>query len=45
MNAKMHVRVNKYEITRGFWKRVDVPTIMYRAEMIDIEQKRCKDYK
>ena len=45
MNAKMHVRVNKYEITRGFWKRVAVPTIMYRVEITDIGQKRCKDYR
>ena len=42
MNAQMHLRVNKYETTRGLWKGVAVPTIMYGAEIIDIGAKEVQ---
>ena len=37
INAGMKLRSNKYEIMRGLWKGVAVPTVMYGAELIDAD--------
>ena len=39
INGKTNCRVNKYEITRGLWEGMAVPTIMYGLEIIGIENK------
>ena len=32
VNGKTNCRVNKYEVIRGLWKGIAVPTIMYGTE-------------
>ena len=39
VNGKINCRVNKYEVIRGLWKGIAVPTIMYGTEIIGIGKK------
>ena len=36
VNGKINCRVNKYEVIRGLWKGIAVPTIIYGTEIIGI---------
>ena len=40
INTKIKFRSNIYEITRGLWKGVAVPNLMYGTEIIDIGTKK-----
>ena len=42
INGKTNCRVNKYEVIRGLWKGIAVPTIMYGTELIGIGKKEMK---
>ena len=42
INGKTNCRVNKYEVIRGLWKGIAVPTIMYGTEIIGIGKKEMK---
>ena len=39
INGKTNLRVNKFQVIRGLWKGLAVPTIMYGLEIIDITGK------
>ena len=39
INGKINNRANKYEVMRGLWKGIAVPTIMYGTEIIEINKK------
>ena len=42
ISGKTNCRVNKYEIMRGLWKGIAVPTIMYGTEVIGLGKKQVK---
>ena len=42
IKAKAKLRANKYEITRGLWKGIAVPTLLYGAEILEIGGKETK---
>ena len=42
INGKTNLRVNKFQVIRGLWKGLAVPTIMYGLEVIDITGKEKK---
>ena len=42
INGKINCRANKYEVMRGLWKGIAVPTIMYGMEIIDFGKKEEK---
>ena len=42
INGKTNCRINKYEIIRGLWKGMTMPTIMYRLEVIAWGKKEIK---
>ena len=42
IKAKTKLRANKYEITRGLWKGIAVPTLLYGAEILEIGGKETK---
>ena len=37
INGNMHLRANHYEIMRGLWKGVAVPTVMYGMEVLEVK--------
>ena len=42
LNAKVILRADRYEITRGLWKGVAVPTLLYEAEVMDLSGKETQ---
>ena len=36
INGKINFRANKYEVMRGFWKGLAVPTVMYGLEIMEV---------
>ena len=42
INGKVNCRANKYEVMRGLWKGIAVPTIMYGTELTDLGKKEEK---
>ena len=46
INGKINFRANKYEVMRGLWKRLAVPTVMYGLEIMEVggkEKKRVRN--
>ena len=42
LKASSTFRINKYEITRGIWKGVAVPTILYGIEVFEVNARDCQ---
>ena len=42
MNKKINFRANKYEVMRGLWQGLAVPTVMYGLEIMEVEGKEKK---
>ena len=42
INGKINCRANKYEVMRGLWKGIAVPTVMYGTELTDLGKKEEK---
>ena len=42
INGKINCRANKYEVVRGLWKGLAVPTVMYGMEVIESGKKEEK---
>ena len=42
INGKINFRANKYEVIRGLWKGLAVPTVMYGLEIIEVGGKEKK---
>ena len=42
INGKINCRANKYEVMRGLWKGLAVPTLMYGMELLDVGKKEEK---
>ena len=42
VNEKRNCRVSKYEVIRGLWKRIAIPTIMYGTEITAMGKKEVK---
>ena len=43
---KLDFRANKYEVMRGLWKGLAVPTVMYGLEIMEVggkEKKRVRN--
>ena len=46
INGKINFRANKYEVMRGLWKGLAVPTVMYGLEIMEVggkEKKRVRN--
>ena len=46
MYGKINFRANKYEVMRGLWKGLAVPTVMYGLEIMVVggkEKKRVRN--
>ena len=35
INGKTNLRANKFQVIRGLWKGLAVPTVMYGLEVVD----------
>ena len=42
LNAKVKLRANRYEIARGLWKGVAVPTLLYGAQVMELSEKETQ---
>ena len=42
IKAKTKLRANKYEITRGLWKGIAVPTLLYGAEILELGENETR---
>ena len=42
INGKTNCRINKYEIIRGLWKGMAVPSIMYGLKVVGMGKKDIK---
>ena len=43
INEKINFRANKYEVMRGLWKGLSVPTVTYGLEIIEVGGKEKKE--
>ena len=43
INGKINFRANKYEVMRGLWKGLAVPSVMYGLEIMEVGGKEKED--